>query len=75
MWVYLLNKTHASVVFVCTRECAYVCVCRWVLPLCLFPQTTHGICILVSVCCTHTASPAPSPSVFVKTPGIMWMCV
>ena len=77
MCVYLLNKTHLSIVFMCTHKCVCVCVCvhRRVLPLCLFPQTTHCICILVSVCYTHPAFPAPSPSLFVKTPGIMWMCV
>ena len=78
MCVYLLNKTHLSIVFMCTHKCVCVCARRRVLPLCLFPQTTHCICILVSVCYTHPAFPAPSPSLFVKTPGIMWcvrMCV
>ena len=78
--LFVKQNTFVNCVYVHTQMCVCVCVCarRRVLPLCLFPQTTHCICILVSVCYTHPAFPAPSPSLFVKTPGIMWcvrMCV
>lgn len=75
MRLFVKQNTFVNCVYVHTQMCVCVCVRRRVLPLCLFPQTTHCICSLVSVCYTHPAFPAPSPSLFVKTPGIMWMCV